>query len=442
MADQPKVAEHTKSDHHTEHGEHAHAEHHHDPVLHVKDGYFFEVPRGLWRYHNIEQVPTWIREKNPDGSEKFTLAEYQAALDGKILIPQPFGTPKNLYESYPLYNSETGKFLEHGFVISKYMIIQLVVASILVFLFARLARHIRAEGVPKGRLWNMLEAFLLFLRDNVIRPSIDGEHGDHDEHGHGEVPHSDPRHDVPHEQKFGYKGQTHHPVVAADGVEAVPGQDPHVRDATHIGAHGENHGHDYHHVHGQAMTHAAHVRESDKFLPYLWTLFFFILVCNLFGILPWLGSPTGAFSTTLVLAGCTFLAGFIGGNLKFGPVGYWMNQIPSMDLPWVLAIILKPMIFLIEVGGLVIKHVILGFRLLANMIAGHLVIGGILGLILVAAAKLSDPDIGSTTYWITAISACVGSALFFLLELFVAFLQAYLFVFLSSLFIGASVHKH
>jgi F-type H+-transporting ATPase subunit a len=289
----------------------------------------------------------------------------------------------------------------------------------------------------------MLEAFLLFLRDNVIRPSIDGEHGDHDEHGHGEVPHGDPRHDVPGDKQFGYKGQTHHPVVAADGVEAVPGQDPHVRDATHIGAHGESHGHDHAHVHGHGVAHAhAHARESDKFLPFLWTLFFFILFCNLFGILPWLGSPTGAFSTTLVLAGFTFLAGFIGGNLKFGPIGYWMNQIPSMDLPLPLAILLKPMIFAIEVAGLAIKHVILAVRLLANMVAGHLVIAGIMGLITGAAVALSQPTASDFGYWITVCIACIGSALFFLLELFVAFLQAYVFVFLSSLFIGAAVHKH
>ncbi len=184
------------------------------------------------------------------------------------------------------------------------------------------------------------------------------------------------------------------------------------------------------------------MRESDKFLPFLWTLFFFILFCNLFGILPWLGSPTGAFSTTLVLAGCTFLAGFIGGNLKFGPIGYWMNQIPSMDLPLPLAILLKPMIFAIEVAGLAIKHVILAVRLLANMVAGHLVIAGIMGLITGAAVALAQPSGSDVSYWITVSIACIGSALFFMLELFVAFLQAYVFVFLSSLFIGAAVHKH
>lgn len=426
MADQPKATEHTETAPHAEHAEHAH-----DPVLHIKDSYFFEVPRSLWSYHSLDELPAWIREKNADGSDKYTIEQYKEALDGKVLIKQPFGTPKNLYEA------------ESGFCISKYMIIQLVVAAILVFLFSRLALHVKAEGVPKGRLWNLLETFLLFLRDKVIRPSIDGEHGDHHDE-HAPVPHGDARHDVPHDTHFGYKGQTHHPVVAADGLNSIPGQDPHIHDPTHVGPHGEAHGHDRAHEHGHAHgAHAAHHgRDSDKFLPYLWTLFFFVLTCNLFGVLPWLGSPTGAFSTTLVLAGLTFLAGFLGGNKKFGVAGYWLNQIPSMDLPIVLAIILKPMIFLIEVAGLLIKHVILGFRLLANMVAGHLVIGGILGLAVAAATVMAKTDSGTATFWITAVSACIGSALFFLLELFVAFLQAYLFVFLSSLFIGAAIHKH
>lgn len=448
MADQPNTAEHTEHTPHAEHGDHAHAEHAHDPILHIKDSYFFEVPRSMWSYHSLDELPAWIREKNADGGDKYTIEQYKEALDGKVLIPQPFGNPKNLYETYTAADKEKYpvEYANSGyFCISKYMIIQLVVAAILVFLFSRLALHVRAEGTPKGRLWNLLEAFLIFLRDKVIRPSIDGEHGDHDDHGHGEVPHGDPRHDVPHDKHFGYKGQTHHPIVAADGIDAVPGQDPHVRDATLVGAHGEVHGHDR--SHGQAHAPAARALESDKFVPYLWTLFFFVLFCNLFGILPWLGSPTGAFSTTLVLAGLTFVAGLIGGTMKFGVVGHWLNQIPGMDLPWpwpfkAFAYLLKFMLFLIEVMGLLIKHVILGFRLLANMVAGHLVIGGILGLILVAATAMAKADGSSTTFWITAVSACVGSALFFLLELFVAFLQAYLFVFLSSLFIGATVHKH
>jgi F-type H+-transporting ATPase subunit a len=107
-----------------------------------------------------------------------------------------------------------------------------------------------------------------------------------------------------------------------------------------------------------------------------------------------------------------------------------------MDLPLPLAILLKPMIFAIEMLGLCIKHLILAVRLLANMVAGHLVLLGIMGLISAAATY-------SMGMWatVTGISV-VSSALFSLLELFVAFLQAYIFTFLSALFIGAAVHQH
>ena len=62
---------------------------------------------------------------------------------------------------------------------------------------------------------------------------------------------------------------------------------------------------------------------------------------------------------------------------KFGPVGFFLNQIPHMDLPWILAIFLKPMILLIELVGLTIKHAVLSVRLLANMVAGHVVLLGL-----------------------------------------------------------------
>jgi F-type H+-transporting ATPase subunit a len=153
-------------------------------------------------------------------------------------------------------------------------------------------------------------------------------------------------------------------------------------------------------------------------------------------MLPWAGSPTASFSVTLALAGVTFATVVVAGMMKFGPLGFFVNQVPSMDLPLPLAIVLKPMIFAIEMLGLLIKHGLLAVRLLANMVAGHLVLLGIMGLITAAAAS-------STGTWatVTAISV-VGSALFSLLELFVAFLQAYIFTFLSALFIGAAVHQH
>lgn len=314
-----------------------------DLLFHIKDGYFFEVPKFMARHDwkSLDDVPQWLRSYNPEVKDVNVWNEEMA---GKILIPQPFGTPVNLYDG--------GKLSQNGFCISRFMILELVVAAILVFFFVRLANKIRKGGVPRGGFWNFAEGVLEFLRENVIRPAI--------------------------------------------------------------GAH-----------------------DADRFVPLLWTMFFFILGCNLIGLVPWTGSPTGSFGVTLALAIATFATVLVSGMIKFGIFGYWKNQVPHMDLPAAALVILWPMIFIIEVLGLVIRHGVLGFRLLANMAAGHLVLAAILGLIVVAAES------SATGQWLTVtIIAVIGSALLSLLELFVAFLQAYVFTFLSALFIGASIHHH
>src|SRR4029079_8267490 len=130
---------------------------------------------------------------------------------------------------------------------------------------------------------------------------------------------------------------------------------------------------------------------ADKFVPFLWTVFFFILVNNLLGLIPWLGSATGALATTAAMALITFLTVCIAGMAELGPVGFWKAQVPHMDLPLVLAIFLKPMIFAIEILGMGIKHFVLAVRLLANMMAGHLVLAVIVGFIAASA--------GSVAWW-------------------------------------------
>jgi F-type H+-transporting ATPase subunit a len=345
----------------------------HNPIYHLKDAYFFEVPKPFWRqgWKTLEDVPQFLRDGRPDVTD---VAEFNAAMDGKVLIPQPFAALDSLYE------------VKSGFGISKYMILEVVLAAILLLVFTRLAGRLKGGGVPKGRLTNMLEAMILFVRDQIARPAIDS----HDHHDHGHDDH---------------------------------GHEPH----------GGQHGH-------AAVPHAAHavrpLHDGDRFVPLLLTLFFFVLGCNLFGMVPWAGSPTASFSVTLALAGVTLATVVIAGMLKFGFLGFFANQVPSMDLPLPLAILLKPMIFAIEMLGLCIKHLILAVRLLANMVAGHLVLLGIMGLISAAASY-------SMGMWatVTGISV-VSSTLFSVLELFVAFLQAYIFTFLSALFIGAAVHQH
>lgn len=174
--------------------------------------------------------------------------------------------------------------------------------------------------------------------------------------------------------------------------------------------------------------------DGDKFLPFLWTLFFFILFCNLLGMIPWMGSPTGAWGTTASLAIATFLVVCGVGIKKFGIIGFFKSLVPHMHLPGALAIVLLPMIFAIELLGLVIKHFVLSVRLLANMFAGHLVLAAIMSFIAVTA---------DSALWYGVMPASVlGSVGLSLLELFVAFLQAYIFTFLSALFIGSVVHPH
>ena len=91
-------------------------------------------------------------------------------------------------------------------------------------------------------------------------------------------------------------------------------------------------------------------------------------------MVPWLGAPSGSLAVTGVLALATFLIVIGAGMAKMGPIGFWIGQVPHMELPLALSILLKPMIFCIEIMGLLIKHFVLAVRLLANMFAGHIVL--------------------------------------------------------------------
>ncbi len=174
--------------------------------------------------------------------------------------------------------------------------------------------------------------------------------------------------------------------------------------------------------------------DADRFVPFLWTIFFFVLACNLFGMIPWMGSPTGSLAVTATLALITFLTVIGAGMIKLGALGFWKAQVPHMDLPPVLKVFLVPMIFVIEVFGLMVKHGVLAVRLLANMMAGHVVLAVILAFIAASAQSL--------WWWGVMPASVLGATALSMLELFVAFLQAYIFTFLSALFIGMAVHPH
>jgi F-type H+-transporting ATPase subunit a len=135
------------------------------------------------------------------------------------------------------------------------------------------------------------------------------------------------------------------------------------------------------------------------------------------------GTATGNLGVTGTLAIITLLVGAIGGMFIQGPMGYLKNLVPH-GIPWPILFLLYP----IEVLGLLIKHVALAMRLFANMIAGHIVLASLIGLIYMFKTLVIAPG--------PVLMAAGLSAL----ELFVAFLQAYIFVLLGSMFVGMAVH--
>ncbi len=162
----------------------------------------------------------------------------------------------------------------------------------------------------------------------------------------------------------------------------------------------------------------------EKFLPYLLTVFFFILFCNFLGLVPYGATATNNIAVTATLAVISFFVIQIGGIKKNGLLGYFKGLMPS-GLP----IALVPIIFIIEILGLFTKPFALAVRLFANMTAGHIVIMALIGLIFILH-----------TYFVAPVS--VAFALFiYLLEILVALIQAYIFTMLSSLFIGMAVHQ-
>jgi F-type H+-transporting ATPase subunit a len=164
-------------------------------------------------------------------------------------------------------------------------------------------------------------------------------------------------------------------------------------------------------------------KNGKKFAPLIVTFFFFILTCNLMGLVPLFSTPTSNINVTAALAILTLLTGQIFG-IKYNGLFKHVKSLVPPGVP----IYLLPLLFVIEIMGLLAKHFALIVRLFANMIAGHIVFFALLGLIFVFKSFLIAP-------------ISVGFALFVdLLEILVAFIQAYIFTLLSSIFIGMSLH--
>jgi F-type H+-transporting ATPase subunit a len=236
-----------------------------------------------------------------------------------------------------------------GFQITKFMVLELFAAALILAIFIPLARKSARGALPKGAWWNAFESLLTFVRDKIARPNL-GEH------------------------------------------------------------------------------------DADKYVPFLWTQFLFILFCNLLGMIPLLGSPTASIYVTAGLAAIAFVMLHGAAIAKMGGWHYLQSLWPHIDVPYV-GPLFSGFIFAIELLGTFIKSGVLAVRLFANMFAGHLVLAMIL-LFIFQVGQLGN-------YWLwgtVTVASVFGQVGLSLLELFVAFLQAYVFTFLTALFMGMSLH--
>jgi F-type H+-transporting ATPase subunit a len=166
----------------------------------------------------------------------------------------------------------------------------------------------------------------------------------------------------------------------------------------------------------------------EKYLPYMLTLFFFIWINNLLGLLPGGANLTGNIAVTVTLAVITFLMVHFSANKH-----YFLHLVKPSGVPAALLPLLVP----VEIVGVFMKPISLMIRLFANITAGHIIILSLLGLIFMAKSLSSD-----TTGWAVSPLIVFFSLFMNLIELLVAFLQAFIFTLLSSMYIGSAIEEN
>ena len=305
---------------------------------------------------------------------------------------------------------------------TKFVFLQVLSGLLTLIVFAGLARKVKNGTALSSKFWNFWEMLAVYIRDEVVRPTIgDPDHDEHEAHGDHSVGTDTHGNPVDHADIDGDKislagvaaGSQHFGASDLSGKEPI--QNP-----------------DYALTHQELGSHPA-----DRFVPLIWTFFFYILFNNLLGMIPGLGAATGSLSVTIPLALCVMAATIFYGVKKMGFGGFLKNLAPQLDgLPGVMQYILPPLLYVTEAVGFIIKHSVLAVRLFANMFGGHMVLGVMLSFIVAPAI------VG--TFWELPIAGAsiTAQSLVSLLELLVAFLQAYVFAFLATLFIATALHHH
>jgi F-type H+-transporting ATPase subunit a len=173
---------------------------------------------------------------------------------------------------------------------------------------------------------------------------------------------------------------------------------------------------------------------GERYVPFIVTIFFFILMCNLLGLVPWGATPTGNINVTGALAIMAFGMVEVAGMRELGFKGY-MGTIfyapPGMH--WAIRAPMYLIMTPVEILGKLAKPFALAVRLFANMTAGHAVVLALTGLLVLASM--------AGALWVAPAPLIMATAIM-VLEIFIAFLQAYVFAVLSSVFIGLIRHAH
>jgi len=265
-------------------------------------------------------------------------------ITGGAELKEAFATKEHLHSSV----ARTSGHVVMDFSITKHFVLSLIALLIVTGVFLSLAgRYRKGEGrtsAPHGVLQNMMEVLVVFIRDEIAKPNIQGD-------------------------------------------------------------------------------------KWKKFLPYLLTAFFFILVANILGLIPFFGAATSNIAVTGVMAFMTFAIG-----LLYGSKDHYLELLTGPpDAPAFVRVILVP----IEIIGLVMRHLALAIRLFANMLGGSLIIFSLLGLIFIMNVVF-----GAVAAWGSTVISIGFTVFILLVKLLVAFIQAYVFTALSALFIGMSVEEH
>ncbi|HUF08884.1 MAG TPA: F0F1 ATP synthase subunit A [Rhodothermales bacterium] len=328
-----------------------------DAIGHSADGFYLdfqplgkiELPR-IFLVRSADggyRVDAFLSTHGALASGRYTLKSDYAPEAALLSVEQVHAVEEeHTHFKYPVVSAAPAEMIFIDFSITRQMVFVLLCGVILLFiglsLAARYRKGIGAETAPQGAWQNMMESLIIFIRDEVAKPTI----GD----------------------------------------------------------------------------------KYRKYLPYLLSVFMFILLGNLIGLLPWGVTATSGIAVTGALALITFSITQLSGSRD-----YWMHIFNPPGVPGFV----KPIIVPVEILGLFTKPITLAVRLFANMLSGHLVIVSLLGLIFIFTAK-----IGTVAGWGSILVAVPMTIFIYMLKILVSIIQAYIFTMLSALYFGLAVEEH